>query len=246
MRGPGNDVARYLFKVCPKMIKLSEIQVQVRQMITRKFLDDGYMPPLSVLARAFNKTESEMADTLRELAANKALVLHPHVPEVWIAHPFCASPNSFWVEDINAQRGWWSNCTWCAMGVAALVKRDVRLYSRWGGEAKPFLLEIIDGVLCDSDFVVHMAQPVVRLWDNVIFSCSLMLPHRSADQLTQWCERHQIVQGAVLPAEKCWELSKKWYGSYLDDDWNRKSAEEVREFFDSIGLDLDFQPLVRD
>lgn len=225
------------------MIKLSEIQVQVRQMVTRYFLDFGYPPSVSLIAQSFNKAEPDLISIMQELEQNKALVLHPHQPEVWIAHPFSASPNSFWVEDLSNKKGWWSNCAWCAMGVAALAKRGVRLHSRWGGESEPFVLDIVNGELSTSDFVVHMAKPVARMWDNVIHTCSLILPHRSKEELAAWCNRHDVPLGAILPASKCWELSQKWYGSYLDDDWNRKNAEEVAEFFSSIGLDLNFQLL---
>jgi hypothetical protein len=225
------------------MVKLSSEQVRVRQLITRTFVEKGRPPQLSELENLVSLDAAQVKQILNSLANNKALVLHPKTDEVWIAHPFSSSPNSFWIEEIEGKMGWWSNCAWCAMGVAALVSRPVRLISRWGGEKETFTLEVKDGLLEKTDFVVHFATPVPKLWDNVIHSCSMMLPHKSEAALNEWCERHGFERGSFLCAEKCWELSRKWYGDYLHPEWNRKSPEEVNRFFESIGLDLSFQSI---
>lgn len=225
------------------MIRLTPQQVQIRQFVTRTFLERGYVPTTEEISKYANLDISVTESVLKSLAENKALVLHPHKCEVWLAHPFSASPNSFWVQSLNSTQGWWSNCIWCAMGVAALAKEDVRLTSRWGGEEETFSIEVKNGKISDSDFVVHMALPVARLWDNVIHSCSLQLPFKSEEAVNQWCKRHRISKGSVISAEKCYELSSKWYGPYLDKDWNRKSPEEAKEFFSSIGLDLNFSKI---
>ena len=223
------------------MIRLTEQEVKIRQFITRTFLEQGFVPSTTEIGQYANLDNSETEKLLKSLAENRALVLHPHKCEVWVAHPFSASPNSFWVQSLHTDRGWWSNCIWCAMGVAALAKEDVKLISRWGGEEETFSIEVKNGKLSRNDFVVHMALPVARLWDNVIHSCSLQIPFRSEEAVNEWCDRHRIEKGSVITAEKCYELSIKWYGSYLDTNWNRKSPEEAKEFFNSIGLDLNFK-----
>ena len=223
------------------MVRLNGQEVIIRQFITRTFLKSGFAPRIVEIQREFGLSWDETLLILHSLAEKKALVLHPHTSEVWLAHPFSHSPNAFWVETLDSQQGWWSNCTWCAMGVSSLIKRDVRLLSRWGGESEPFEIEVRNGRLSRSDFVVHMGLPVSELWKNVIHSCSLMLPHKSENDLNAWCVRHRISKGSALKAEKCLELSEKWYGTYLDEGWNRKSSEEVDQFFSSIGLDLNFR-----
>ncbi len=222
------------------MIRLSKEEVDMRQFVTRKFVSCGCAPSVETIAEELSTDIDSVKCTLSSLANNKALVLHPHNSEVWIAHPFSASPNSFWIKSLSSNKGWWSNCTWCAFGASSLLNEDVELISRYGGESEKFSVQIIDGKLANSDFVVHMALPVSKLWDNVIHSCSMMLPFKSENDVDLWCKRHQFEKGAVLSAEKCFELAKKWYGPYLDEDWNRKSQEEVSDFFKSIGLDLTF------
>ncbi len=222
------------------MEKLNADEVKIRQFITKQFLEKGFVPTSEEISIYANVSKSTIEDILKSLANKKALVLHPHNSEVWLAHPFSSSPNSFWVHSLTTKRGWWSNCIWCAIGVAALAGEDVRLTSRWGGEDELFSIEVKNGKLTNSNFVVHMALPVARLWDNVIHSCSLQLPFKNESAVNEWCTRHRISKGSVISADKCFELSSKWYGNYLDSNWNRKSPEEVKEFFDSIGLDLNF------
>lgn len=228
------------------MIKLTQQQVEIRQFITRMFLERGFAPSIEEISKEAQLELSKTEDLMRSLSESKALVLHPNQCQVWVAHPFSASPNSFWVQALQSKRGWWSNCSWCAMGVASLAQEEVKLISRWGGEEETFSVEVKNGKLSRTDFVVHMALPVSKLWDNVIHSCSLMLPFKSELAVDEWCERHRIQKGAVISAEKCFELSSKWYGTFLDPDWNRKSPEEVKTFFESIALDLEFKLLSRD
>jgi len=225
------------------VVRLTEQQVKIRQFVTKTFLEKGYSPTKNEIAEYVKVEPSNVESVLKSLAENKALVLHPHDSEVWIAHPFSGSPNSFWVQSLTSKKGWYSNCCWCAMGIAALAKEDVRLISRWGGEEETFSVDVINGRLSSSNFVVHMALPVARLWENVVHSCALMLPFKTEQDLIDWCQRHRVEKGSSISAEKCFELASKWYGTYLDKDWNRKSPEEAKTFFASIGLDLNFSEI---
>lgn len=223
------------------MMKLNPMQVRARQFITRTFLEKGFPPTSQEVSQHIHLDNDETETLLKSLSENKALVLHPHKSEVWLAHPFSASPNTFWVKSLSSNKGWWSNCSWCAMGIASLAQEDVQIISRWGGEDETFVTEVRNGNLTNSNFFVHMALPVSNLWDNVIYSCSLMLPFKSENAVDVWCDRHRINKGSVISADKCFELSSKWYGIYLDANWNRKSPDEVKNFFASIELDLNFK-----
>lgn len=225
------------------MIKLTSEQVRARQYITKSFVDIGRAPTIEEMSQSFNLEGNEVESLLKTLASNRALVLHPENSEVWVAHPFSNSPNMYWVKSLVREQGWWSNCCWCALGIAALVKEDVQIFSRWGGEDESFEVQVKNGKLIGGKFIVHMPTPVSHMWDNVIHTCSLMLPFRSEISLDSWCQRHGVKKGPSLSGEKCLELASGWYGSYLDKNWNRKSGEEVEEFFSSIGLDLNFRTL---
>lgn len=230
------------------MIRLTSTQVNTRQFITRFFLEKGFAPTAQEISEYLNCTTNEAAEHLKALAANKALVLHPHEASIWIAHPFSDAPNAVWVETIDSspQLSWWSNCPWCAFGIAALVKRNVKISAKLGGECESIEVDIIDGkpqYNHDYDAVVHLPIPAAKLWDNVIYSCSMQLFHRSEAAVNEWCQKHRKPKGGILSIDKCWQLAQGWYGTFLDPDWNRKSFEETRQYFASLSLDLDFKPL---
>jgi hypothetical protein len=71
----------------------------------------------------------------------------------------------------------------------------------------------------------------------------MILFFESEEEILAWCHRHQKSPGGILTISQMWEIAREWYGRFLDPDWNRMSPEEVRQFFASHGLGLDFKPL---
>jgi hypothetical protein len=87
-----------------------------------------------------------------------------------------------------------------------------------------------------TDLVVHFPIPMTQAWDNVIYTCSLMLMFGSERQVSEWCARHEIPQGDVQPIEKVLELARRWYGEHLRPDWRKRSVAEARALFEELGL----------
>jgi hypothetical protein len=97
--------------------------------------------------------------------------------------------------------GWWAPCVWCAFGVAALVGGEVLVHTRYGGEAEPLTIPVVDARPAGSpDVVVHFAIPPTRAWDNVRQHCSLVLPFRSEDEIAAWCVWHGLPRGEAVPS----------------------------------------------
>ena len=46
-----------------------------------------------------------------------------------------------------------------------------------------------------------------------------------------------------MTLETCWALAKAWYHDRLDPHYRRKTPEEVRALFDSLGLTGEFWAL---
>jgi hypothetical protein len=55
-----------------------------------------------------------------------------------------------------------------------------------------------------------------------------------------WCEAENRPRGKTLTLQKTWELSKAWYGNQLSPDYRGRTAEEIREVFDGVGLRDEF------
>ena len=202
----------------------------------------GACPTNTDLALRFGATTSEIDDLLRALADMHGVVLHPHRPAPWIVHPFSITPTINWIE--GRGRSWWAPCIWCAFGVATLVGGEVRLHSRYGAECDPIIIPVRDGQpLGFESVVVHFAIRPARAWDNVHEHCSMVLPFRSADEVTRWSTRHNLPRGEAVPLHQVAALANHWYGSHAQPDWHKWSVAEAQEIFRSAGLTSPFWSL---
>ena len=73
-------------------------------------------------------------------------------------------------------------------------------------------------------------------WDNVIYTCSVILVFEAEDQIDKWCRRHHITKGGVQPLSKIWEFAKVWYGGHLNFNWKKWTTEEAQRIFDKFDL----------
>ena len=201
------------------------------------FVDRGTSPTCADLAAHFGVSSRAAAEALAALQEYHGVVLHPDRPEVWVAHPFSTAPTGFTVR--SGDRIWWGNCAWCSLGLASLVAASgdrVVITTTLGGEDEQVTLVIEDGVLTEDQYVVHFPVPMVNAWDNVIYTCSVMLLFRDEDQVDDWCERRAIQRGDIQPAGTVLAFAAEWYGRHLDRDWRKWTAEEAAAIFARHGL----------
>lgn len=210
----------------------------VHREVLVSFVQRGFAPTADELARTLASTRPETCAALRRLHVAHGLVLHPGSHEVWIAHPFSSSPSSVWVE--SAERGWWSPCLWCAMGVVALTAPDATLHARWGGESELARIEVRGGRVTAPECFVHFAAPPRDAWTNVVQWCACVQPFRRVDDVAAWRSRHGVRGGETLPIEKVVELGRVWYGRHLDADWRKWTVAQAQAIFDRLGLSGDF------
>ena len=221
---------------------LEPLDLQVRGLLTRKIAELGYAPPLTSLSDDLHLDTAEVEASLLRLHAAHALLLHPDTTRPWVVHPFALSPGSCWVQ--SAERGWWSNCLYCAFGVAAATRGDADITTRLGGESETVVFEIRDGRPAQTEFIFHMSTPVRRWWDNVIHACASFQPFRSDADVDDWCARHDLPKGALLTIEQLWSFASDWYGAYLDTPWRRRDSAEAQALFTRHGLTGDFWSVV--
>jgi len=203
---------------------------------------DSACPSNRELAERLAISVEEVEDLLRRLAAIHGVVLHPHVCEPWIVHPFSVTPTLNWVE--GPRYGWWAPCIWCALGAAVLVGGAVRIHTRFGAEGEPLVIPVLDGEPAGSTEIwVHFAIRPSRAWDNVHQHCSLVLPFHSPGEIRAWCARHRQPLGEAVPLAQVARLARRWYGSHADPDWHKWSMAEAQAIFREAGLDSDFWSL---
>jgi hypothetical protein len=220
------------------MTQLNELDLELRGSLTRQIAILGHAPTKPELAKILGRSPIEIDRSLRRLHDAQALLLHPHCCEPWVVHPFALSPGSCWVE--VDERGWWANCVYCAMGVAAAVGSDAKIYTRLGGEWEPLIIEIRNGDVVESELILHLATPVRHWWDNVIHACASFQPFRNEAEIEIWCSRHAFPKGVVVPLGTMWRFASEWYGSYLTEPWHKRSRQQIADLFAQFGFQGDF------
>lgn len=120
------------------------------------------------LSQALNLPLAEVRESLERLASGRILVLQPESREVLMAPPFSAVPTPFAV--LAADRLYFGNCIWDALGIPAMLSCDGRVETSCGccGEAMSMTVE--DRALQTPEGLVHFAIPARRWWEDIVFS----------------------------------------------------------------------------
>lgn len=210
-------------------VTLTPLHFSVRGALTRGIAEMGYAPSNQLLSERLGETVETIEQTLQQLHEAHALQLHPHCCKPWVVHPFALSPGSCWVK--SGDRGWWANCVYCGMGIAAALGQDVEIHTRMGGEQEPIVIHVTNGKVQEEELLLHLSTPVSEWWDNVIHACASFQPFRSTADINAWCARHDLPLGAVVPLPKMWSFAADWYGDYLRTPWKKRTVAEAKELF---------------
>ncbi len=202
--------------------------------ILKGIIDNGYAPSIEDLANTLTVDDSEVVEGLKDLQEYHGVVLHPSEPKVWCIHPFSLAPTNFYVKTKNGE--WWGNCAWCSLGIAALLKDDVKIITTVGAETKQIEINIIDGKVQENNYLIHFPVPMKNAWDNVIYTCSNMLIFENEDQIDKWTRKHNVQKGDVQPIDNIWNFSKRWYGNHLNPEWKKWTIDEAKKMFKEFNL----------
>ena len=213
---------------------------RLHYLLVKGLLADGVCPSNRRLAEELQIGEPQLEELFGALSEMHGVVLHPHVCEPWVVHPFSLTPTLNWVENSSGW-GWWSPCIWCAFGVAVLAGGEVAIHTRAGAESAPLVLQVKDGEPLDGHGLwVHFAIPPARAWNNVHQHCSLVLPFHTREDVARWCSRHGVHQGEPVPLSQVAALARIWYGRHADPGWKKWTVAEAEEIFQRVGLRSDF------
>jgi hypothetical protein len=144
----------------------STLDRDVRLAVYRRILEHGRPPTAPEMALELGVTARDIEASFRRLSDGHVLVLAPGTPYIWMANPFSAIPTPFEVE--VADRRYFGNCVWDALGIPACLDADARIRTYCPDCSEPLSLDIRDGALEPSaDGVIHFAVPAARWWDDI-------------------------------------------------------------------------------
>ncbi len=145
-----------------------EFDAAVRPYVYSYFLQTGRAPLVTEIAHGLARPVSEIRGSLQRLQQAHGVVLEPSTGELLMAHPFSAVPTAFRVE--IADRSWWANCIWDALGVLAMLKRDGHVQTQCGCCGEAMTLSTGNGALSNPSGIVHFAVPAKDWWRDIIFT----------------------------------------------------------------------------
>ena len=214
---------------------------QARLHVYRRFADDAAAATPAELAAAFGAAEAEALQALRDLDDAHLVVLDRARTRIVMAHPWSADPIGFTVS--SAVQKWWGGCAWDSFAIPALTGQDCLVATHCPACGRPLALDVAPGEPPGPDagpLVAHLPVPVLRMWDDVVDTCSRQRLFCSREHVTEWLARTGTDRGEVLDLTALWRLATGWYTGRLTPGYRRRTPDEAAAFFGSIGLTSDF------
>jgi hypothetical protein len=214
------------------------IDWKVRLSITRFFASHGLPPTTYEIAALEGYQNSEIATAYRDLHDRGQILLCEDDSKLRAAHPYSAIPTAYWIESENV--GWWANCAFCALGVAVIASRPVKIYARLGAMRESITLQIKEQQISNGELRLHIPLPVRKWHDDIVYTCSNVHIFQSSRDIDEWARAKFLPRGIDISLKQAWSLATEWYANYLDDGWVPHSALKLREICDTCGLSGDF------
>jgi hypothetical protein len=104
----------------------------------------------------------------RRLHEAHALVLNPATDEIRMANPFSAVPTAYLVH--AADRWWYANCAWDALGICAALQVDGEIETSCPDCGELLSLHMRDGRPDDESLLFHCFVPAAHWWDDIHFT----------------------------------------------------------------------------
>jgi hypothetical protein len=142
-------------KIRPDETSLSRVHYE----LIRGLIENGSCPSNFELVRRLDMASAQIEQLLQELSEIHGAVLHPHICEPWVVHPFSLTPTLHWIT--GSQGSWWAPCVWCALGITTLVQGETQIHTRFVAEAGPLIIRVINGQPVDlEDVWVTLQSPL--------------------------------------------------------------------------------------
>ena len=150
------------------MTATEEMDLRVRAAVYDSVLSRAKPFTARELSQALELPLDEARASLERLASGKVLVLQPESREVLMAPPFSAVPTPFTV--LAADRLYFGNCIWDALGIPAMLSCDARVDTSCGCCGEAMSMTVADQSLQTAEGLVHFAIPARRWWEDIVFS----------------------------------------------------------------------------
>jgi Alkylmercury lyase len=140
----------------------------VRNVTYRMFVKLGRAPTAEDVAPEVDLSAHEVESVWRQFHSMHALVLDPATDEIRMTNPFSAVPTPYRVH--AADRWWYGNCAWDALGICAALHTDGRIETSYPDCGDQIAIEVRDQLVDDDSLLFHCLVPASAWWDDIIFT----------------------------------------------------------------------------
>ena len=142
--------------------------LEIRNLTYRTFVELGRAPTADQVAAAARLSRADVDAAWAELHEQHALVLNPVTSEIQMANPFSAVPTAYRVR--AAERWWYGNCAWDALGICAALHVDGEIEASCPECGETIALELRDQRVDDERLLFHCLVSAAHWWDDIVFT----------------------------------------------------------------------------
>ncbi len=136
--------------------------------VYRHFADTGDAPTPRQLASQLGVVEDDVVAGFGRLRVARVLYLEAGGRRIRMAPPFSAAETQHFVE--SADRRYFANCAWDALGIPAALQQSCSVRSRCEQTLEPLSLEVGADGPPPSDWLFHCLVPAAHWWDDLVFT----------------------------------------------------------------------------
>jgi hypothetical protein len=146
---------------------VDDVDRRLRNATYGMFVELGRAPRAEEVAAAARVTAAEVEASWARLHDAHALVLHPG-DGIRMANPFSAVATAHRVR--AADRSWFANCAWDAVGICAALHADGDIDTTCPCCGDTISLSIRATKPSDDSLLFHCLVPAVAWWDDIGFT----------------------------------------------------------------------------
>lgn len=129
----------------------------------------GAVPTSAEIAAHCGVPRDDARALLRQLAAERKLILDARSGEVWMCAPFSAVPTRFRVHGEGVS--WWANCAWDMLGIPASLGCAARVEASCACCDEPMFVDVAaERGPTAGEGLVHIFLPARRWYDDIGFT----------------------------------------------------------------------------
>jgi Alkylmercury lyase len=142
---------------------MEKVDLELRRRTYAFFVEQGRAPTSAELG-----DPDEVLAGWRRLHDEHAVVLNPATDELRMLNPFSVVPSAYRVH--AADRWWYGNCAWDALGICATLHSDGRVETSCPDCGEQLVVEVRGEQPANESLFFHCLVPARRWWDDIVFT----------------------------------------------------------------------------